>query len=100
MTNGQRRVEMPSSKYYPNIKEINDKFLEDQKKRMQSVTTATQAASDILGAALAKKTPPVIFAGYQAGVFKWVWPLLPLSIVDRLTRKLMYIDMVERPSVE
>lgn len=100
MTTGQRRVEIPSSKYYPNIKEIHDKFLADQDKRMQSATSPADAASEILGSALARKTPSVIFAGYQAGMFKWVWHLLPLGLVDGLMRKLKYVNMVERPSVE
>ncbi|RSH90013.1 hypothetical protein EHS25_001346 [Saitozyma podzolica] len=100
MTNGQRRVEIPSSRYYPNIKEINDKWLADQDKRMQSATSPADAASEILGAALARKRPTVIFAGYQAGMFKWVWHLLPLGLVDGLMRKLKYVNMVERPSVE
>jgi hypothetical protein len=33
-------------------------------------------------------------------MFKWVWHLLPLGLVDGLMRKLKYVNMVERPSVE
>ena len=56
---------------------------------------AAEIAKQVIDSVELAHSPGKLWLGRQSYIFKWVMPYLPISIADKLTSKIMRVDMAK-----
>ncbi len=87
------------SGYYINYPEIRTQNRQDLVDRCKTGMTAPTAAKQLVDAVIASGSPGKLWIGTMAWFFRRFWPLLSVSIQDRIAIKTVHADQVRTPVI-